>query len=127
MQNVPETSKEAFRSLDPEKISEIHRKILWALSQMEPSTFEEIAAFLKIDKSIVWRRLSELHKDGLIYRPGTKKALRSGRAGYCWTLTDKSLPKTQAAEKALAGPCIADYSRKITAIAKDMPTQKLLF
>jgi predicted transcriptional regulator len=118
---LPETSLEAYRSLDPTKLSEIHRKIIWALSQMEPSTFEEIAAFIKTDKSIVWRRLSELHKQGLIYRPGIKKALRSGRAGYCWTLTDKSSPKTMTQEKALRGRCVSEYARSILTTANWVP------
>lgn len=121
--NIPETSKAAFHSLDPDQLSEIHRKILYALSQLFEGSFEDIAAFLKVDKSTIWKRLSELHKDGLIYRPGTKKALRSGRAGYVWRLTDKSMPKTQAAEKLLAGPSIADYSRKMESIAKSIPLQ----
>lgn len=124
MRSVPETSRAAYESLDPEKISDIHRKILWALSQlMEDATYEEIAAFLKIEKSKVWKRISELLKAGLIYRPGTKKALRSGRAGYTYRLTDVATPKTQAFEKALKGHSIAYYSRKINAIAKSMPQQ----
>lgn len=124
MRSVPETSRAAYESLDPEKISDIHRKILWALSQlMEDATYEEIAAFLKIEKSKVWKRISELLKAGLIYRPGTKKALRSGRAGFCYRLTDAATPKTTAAEKALKGHGIAFYSRNIQAIANNRPLE----
>jgi len=115
-----ETSVEAFRSLDPEKLSETHRKILYALSQLFEGTFEDIAAYLHVDKSTIWKRLSELAKDGLIYRPGIKKALRSGRAGFVWRLTDASLPKTTTQEKALKGPSVSDYSRKINAIANSV-------
>lgn len=121
--SIPETSKAAFDSLDPTKIAEIHRKILWALSQLGDATFEDVAAFLHIEKGRIWRRLSELHKQGLIYRPGIKKALRSGRAAFCWQLTDASLPKTTTQEKALKGPSVSEYSRKINAIAKSVPLQ----
>lgn len=121
-----ETSIEAYRSLDPTKLSETKRQILYALSQLFEGTYEDIAAYLKTDKSKVWKRLSELHKDGLIYRPGTKKALRSGSAGYIWRLTEKCLPKTQASEKALKGPSIAHFSRNINSIAKSVPQLKLL-
>lgn len=120
--DIPETSRGAFHSLNPDEISDIHRKILWALSKLGPSTFEDVAAFLHVEKGRIWRRLSELHKQGLIYRPGIKKALRSGRAAYCWQLTDVSLPKTETQEKALRGPSVSDYSRKINAIANSVQT-----
>jgi len=120
---IPETSEAAHRSLDPTQLSETRRKILYALSQLFEGTFEDIAVYLKVEKSTIWKRLSELAKDGLIYRTGNKKALRSGRAGYTWRLTDKTLPKTTTAEKMLKGPGIAHYSRKIHAIAKDAPNK----
>lgn len=118
---IAETSVEAFRSLDPTQLSDTRRKIIYALSQLFEGTFEDIAAYLKVEKSTIWKRLSELAKDGLIYRTGNKKALRSGRAGYTWRLTDKTLPKTTTAEKMLKGPGIAHYSRKIISIAKSVP------
>ncbi len=120
---VPETSKAAYHSLDPAKLSETKRQILYALSQLFEATHEELAAYMKVDRSVVWKRLSELEKDGLIYKPGNKKALRSGRAGFTYMLTDKSMPKTQASEKALKGPSIAHFSRKINDIAKAIPLQ----
>lgn len=123
MRNVAETSKEAYRSLDPDKLTETKRKILYSLSQLFRATHEDIAAHMKVDRSVVWKRMSELEKDGLIFRPGIKKALRSGRLGFVYQLSDKSMPKTQEAQKLLAGHSIADYSRKINAIAKSMPTQ----
>lgn len=122
---VIETSRAAFQSLQPDHLAEIYRKILEALSKIGEGTFEEIAASAKLPKERVWKRLSELAKDDLIYRPGNKKALRSGREGYTWRLTDKSIPKTQNAEKALKGPSVADYSRKL--IPKKKPTQQHLF
>lgn len=123
MRKISETSREAYRSLDPEKISEIHRKILYALSQLFEGTYEEISAFLKEDKSRIWKRISELLKAGLIYRPGNKKALRSGRAGFTYRLTDVAMPKTQASEKALRGRSIADFSRSIHKLSKTEPLQ----
>lgn len=123
MRNVAETSKEAYRSLDPDKLTETKRKILYALSQLFQGSHEDIAAYLKMERSVIWKRLSDLEKDGLIFRPGIKKALRSGRLGFVYQLSDKSMPKTQATEKLLAGHSIADYSRKINAIANSVPTQ----
>jgi DNA-binding Lrp family transcriptional regulator len=120
-----ETSLVKQGSFDPTQLSDTHRKILYALSQLFEGTHEEIAVFLKIEKRKVCRRLSELDKKGLIYHIGIKKALRSGRAGFCWRLTDVSLPKTTAAEKALKGPGIAYFSRKINDIAKSIPSSNI--
>ena len=126
MRKVTDTSLWTPRSMDHENLREIHRRILYALSQMFEGTFEDIASFLQTDKSSIWKRLSELDKAGLIYRPGIKKALRSGRAGKVWRITEKvdqSIPKMQmqVAEKLLAGHSIADFSRKIHAIANSIP------
>jgi DNA-binding Lrp family transcriptional regulator len=120
MGKVPETSVEAFKSLDLEKLTETKRKILYALSQLITGSHEDVAAYLKVERSIVWKRMSELERDGLIFKPGTKKALRSGKLGFEYSLTDKSVPKTTASERALKGRSIADISRKITSIAKSV-------
>jgi hypothetical protein len=120
-----ETSLVKQGSFDPTQLSDIHRNILYALSQLFEATFEEIAAYLHVEKSTIWKRLSELDKKGLIYHPGTKKALRSGRAGKIWRLTDCSLPKTTTAEKMLKGPGIAYFSRKINDIAKSIPSSNI--
>jgi regulatory ArsR family protein len=110
---IHSTSLEAYQSLDPAILNHTYRNILLALADIGSGTFEEIAAKMKVDKSVVWKRLSELNKAGLIYRPGTKKLLRSGRNGYCWSLTTAGMPKTDAAMKALRGPAVVDYSRKL--------------
>lgn len=123
---TPETSKEAYRSLDPDKIREIYQLILFSLSQLGEATFEEIAASLKVSKDRVWKRLSELNKEGLIYRPGNKRMLKSGRSGYTWMLTEKGRPNTTKAEKALKGKSVSDYSKKITELSNQY-TQSTLF
>lgn len=111
--NVPETSKEAFQQLDPSQLRETYRKIMYALVKIGEGTTEEIAASAKISHEKVWKRVSELAKQDLIYRPGNKRLMRSGRMGYTWMLTLKGVPKTEAAEKALKGPAIVDYSRRL--------------
>lgn len=120
---VTEASKEAFESLDPTKLSESYRKILYSLSQLGEATTEECAAYLRIEHSKLWKRYSELAKMNLIYRPGNKKLLRSGRNGFTWRLTSNAIPTTMAAEKALRGPAIVDYSRKLIIKNIDSSTQ----
>ena len=109
----PSTSVEAYRSLQPDQLAEIYRKILSALSVLGEATSQETAAYLKIDHSRIWKRHSELEKAGLIYRPGNKRPLRSGRMGFTYMLTKEGLPTTAKSEKALTGKAVVDYSRKL--------------
>lgn len=114
---VPETSLEAFRSLDPAKIRDIYKRILLSLSMLEEATSEEIAAHMKTDHDRVWKRMKELTDLELVYKPGTKKVLRSGRMGYCYRLrNDSSFPTVDKA--VLNGDTVADFSRKIQDISK---------
>lgn len=125
MRKVAETSLEAYRSLDPNKLTEIYKQILFALSQIGEGTYEDVSVFLKIEKSRVWKRISELLKAGLIYRPGNKKALSSGRAGFTYRLADTEMANVQASEKVLSGLSISDFSRNIKAIANAVPYTQL--
>lgn len=82
---VKETSLEAYHSLDAAKLSETKKKIIYALSQLHEATTEEVAAFLKVEHDRVWKRFSELAKDGLI-KACNKRPLKSGRNGYTYVL-----------------------------------------
>lgn len=78
----PATSNEAFQSLDPSKLRETYRNILYALSRLGEATTEECAAYLKMEHSKLWKRYSELHEMNLIYRQGNKRLLKSGKNGF---------------------------------------------
>ena len=110
----PQTSFDAYHSLEPEKLRDIYKQILAALVILKSATFEEIAAYMKVDKDRVWKRMSELQKMELVYRPGGKKKLRSGRDGYLWSLTFKG------------SPTIQEYSKNIQSIAKQFQQLPLL-
>lgn len=109
---VPETSLDAYRSLDPDQIRDIYKRILWALSQISEGTYEMIAVSLKEKESRIWKRLNEMQKMGLIYRTENKKALSSGRMGYTWKRT---LEQTET---------IQEHSRKIQDISKQAEKYK---
>jgi predicted transcriptional regulator len=122
----PETSLSAYKSLQPDQIAEIYRKILEALGKLGFATYEEIAAYLKMPPAKIWKRMSELHTKELVYRPGTKKMLKSGRMGFQWGLTSGQLIKTEKSQKSLKGQqSISDYSRKL--ITPSVQIQKKLF
>jgi hypothetical protein len=116
---VPSTSVEAWRSIDPAQLAQIYTGILYALGVMYKATFEEIAAHMKVNKDRVWKRMSELERMKLVYRPGSKKLLKSGRQGYEWSLTSHMIVTTDKAQKALKGkPTVIDHSRNIQSISK---------
>lgn len=122
MSNVPETSKEAYRSLVPAELNEIYRQILKGLSEINEATFEELAAHIKVDKSRVWKRMSELERMELVYRPGNKRLLKSGRNGFTWMLrnsprTDKELLKSTKP--------ITEYAKNIDNIQKQVVQSEL--
>ncbi len=116
--NTPETSKAAYRSLDPDKLNERYTKIIAALGKIKEGTFEQIAKSAGLEDKVVWKRLSELEKGNLIYRPGNKRKLRSGREGYTWMIVGEVAEKIQQRERALGGESVSDYSKQITTIVK---------
>lgn len=111
---MPDTSIEAYQSLNPETIRDIYKRILWALTQIGEGHYEDISIALKEKESRVWKRLKELSDMNLIYRTENKKVLSSGRKGYTWKATLKG------------SPTIQDHSRNIKAIAEQPKQMKLL-
>jgi predicted transcriptional regulator len=109
--NNPETSLEAYRSLKAENIREIYRKILEGLETLPEGTTEQIAAHIGLKHETIWRRFSELADMGLIYRPGHKLPLSSGRNGYVWALKRQETPLPEPKE--LPGKPIETYARNI--------------
>lgn len=95
----PDTSIAAYKSLEATDLRDIYLRIVSALIVLGQGTFEDIAAHLKIDKSRVWKRLSEMERDQLIHRPGAKKKLSSGRNGYLWSVTEQLKKELDATEK----------------------------
>lgn len=118
---IPETSREAFHSLDPVNILELHNRIMDALRIIGSGTFEDIARQAKLEPQRVWRRLSECLKAGIVYRPGTKKPLKSGRNGMVWALNNPGESTAPVTEKILPGKSISDFSKKL------IPAQTKLF
>lgn len=109
---IPETSLEAYRSLDADNIRQTYSRILWALTQIGEGTYEDIAHALRLDGSKVWKRLSEMQRMDMIYRTENKKTLSSGRKGYTWKVTLKNTPTVQ------------EYSRNISKISEEVKQYK---
>jgi predicted transcriptional regulator len=115
---VQKTSLEAFRSLDPDKISAIHKRILAGLETIGSGTYEDLATLLNLEPQRVWRRLSELGKANLIHRPGERKMLKSGRQGMVWKLG--GLPETtKKKERVMKGKSVHQFAKDILSIHQE--------
>lgn len=88
IQKQPETSLAAYHSLTTDKLRKEHLLIIAALEKLGKGNYEQIASLSKLDKTEVGRRLSDLVKKGIIYRPGTKSVLKSLCKGYDFCLTN---------------------------------------
>jgi hypothetical protein len=123
--NIPETSKDALRSLEPDSIRAMYRKIAAALQVLGPSTFEEVATYLNEKPERIWKRLDEARKIGLCHRPGEKKKMSSGRFGFLWKAGDGPDVVDQKS-KLSETKTIADHSRAIKKLAQPI-NQPTLF
>lgn len=93
IQKQPETSLAAYHSLTNEKLTIDHSRIIDALERLGKANYEQIAAMAKMDRIAVGRRLKELEVKQLIYKPGTKSFLKSGRYGFDYCL--RNPPKVE--------------------------------
>lgn len=106
---LPDTSKAAYESVKPELIPNHHAKILEAFDKVESATYEEAADLCGLDRIAVGRRISELIKEGKLYRTDLKRKTSTQRDAYLIAKVDAGLPKAE--EK--------------TKIAKPKPTSKI--
>lgn len=109
---VPDTSKEAYTSLDPDKIRDMYRKIADALKVIGPSTYEQIAQYLHEKPERIWKRLSECNRIGLCYRTGERHVMASGRQGFVWAYGHEP-EAIQKKKRVMKGKTVVDYSKAI--------------
>lgn len=120
-----QTSVDAYKSLVPEQLTDTYKGIIAALKTINEGTFEDISAVMKVDKSVVWKRLSELASMQIIYRPGNKRMLKSGRNGYTWMLCnpDKTEKDVKFSREAISKTKpIEHYAKNINQISKTVQT-----
>lgn len=115
--NIPETSRDAYKSLEPEKIAKMYLNIVKALEEGGPMTYEGIAAHLGEKPERVWKRMSEAHRLGLVHRTGDRKTMSSGRQGFIWAAGGTPEP-VKKRERVMKGKTVADYSVSINKIKK---------
>lgn len=90
MRQNPSTSNEAYKSVSIEMLNNHHSKIIKALKELGSGTYEDIAKFLQWeDKNRASRRLLELERLEIVWKPGLKKPTKSGRNAFVYCLTNK--------------------------------------
>ena len=116
---LPSTSIDAYKALDPRSVQAMYAKIIGALKVLGTAHYEELADYIQCrEPQDVARRLSELERMQMIWKPGGKRLTKRKRNAFLYQLTGDSQPKTEAAEKALK----AD-GKDLVAISKNI--QKL--
>jgi len=87
---LPETSHEAHKSMTNEILSNHHKQIIEALKVLKKATAEEIAFYLDWDdKNRSARRMSELEREQIVYKPGEKRKTKYGRSAFVYSLIKK--------------------------------------
>ncbi len=88
----PQTSLDAYHSLKPEQVRDIYVRIKHALSLLKLANTEAIAEQLKMPHPQIHKRVSEMERLEMIYKPGSKSVMKSGRMGFNWALRGIELP-----------------------------------
>ena len=79
------TSIEAHNSIKPDK-AKMHRLILSGLRKIGQGSFRDIATAAGLREAQVWKRLSELKEQNLIYEADEKQCPVSGIKVTVWKL-----------------------------------------
>lgn len=81
-----DTSLAAYHSLKAEDVRNIYKKILEALKVLGSANTEVISDYLTLPHPKVHKRTSEMERLEMIYKPGTKSVMKSGRMGFNWSI-----------------------------------------
>lgn len=123
---VPNTSHAAYAVAKKGMISNHHQKILNALQILGTETAEGIAKHLGMDHSQINRRVSEMERLQLIYKPGWTKPTKTGRQAYVWSILTNDLPKTDNEVKYSANEkTAADCASQLIKTAEQYRQQNL--
>jgi predicted ArsR family transcriptional regulator len=114
-----DTSADALASIKSEDMKRLYRRIIEALKILGQGSSQQIAAYLTLEDDVVRKRLSELERFGIIYKPGHKVPTKKGRDSYVWQLCSAGA-KTDLQNKVMAGKTIQDYSRTIQSIEQNL-------
>lgn len=84
---MKETSRLAYESVKPH-LAGVKRDIIQGLEKIKKGSFREIAKASYLRSEQVWKRLSELKREGMIKETGTKICHISNRPVTIWELNE---------------------------------------
>lgn len=119
---LPQTSVDALKSLEPDKIRLMYQKIELALLELRSGTYEQISQFLNEKPERIWKRLSEGASLNLWHRTAERRVMSSGRSGFVWKPgkgEDEALKKKKLAKS----PTVIDFSKVI--LNQPKPSQQI--
>lgn len=92
--SLPSTSHDAYAQAKPMMASH-YAKIIEALKKLKSATAEQIAYHLNMDHSQINRRVSEMEREQMIYKPGIKKKTKTGRQAFVWCIVGEPYTETE--------------------------------
>lgn len=92
---LPTTSHAAYKQAKEGLIDNHKEKIKQALGEVGIGNYELIASKAKMDRIACMRRLSELERELVIYKPGTTSLTKSGRKAMNYCLTEAHTLKVE--------------------------------
>lgn len=122
----PETSLLAYRSLDPVRLSTMHRKIIDALSVIGKGNYEQIAAQCGEPEKRIWKRLNEVEKAGAIYNTGETVLTKDNCKSSVYAI-GKAPGSVKKKERTMKGKTVADFSKAINQVSQSVHTVERLF
>jgi len=115
-----ETSLEAYRNLDPVRLSQTQQDIVRAVKALGEANYEAIADFLMQKPEKIWKRLVEVERAGEIYKPGNTVLTKNGAKSYVYRATLPGQSVEKVTEKALPGKSVSDFSKNIQKIQQTL-------
>jgi hypothetical protein len=108
----PDTSLEAYRTLDPIRVSQTMTKIAETLKVIGKGNYEQIATAAGMTEAKCWKRLIDCVRAGLIHRTEETTLTRNGKKSYLYAPGPQPAEPPKS-EKSLPGKTISDYSKAI--------------
>ena len=125
----PQTSLDAWRSMDGKILADHYCKILTALDLLGTAIYEEIATQAGFtDKNQVSRRLAELERMEMVYKTGDKGLTKSNRQAFKYKIRTQFTIVPEIEKFTPPQTTAADYANMIIANTKQQKlVQKDLF
>lgn len=108
----PQTSLDAYNSIDPIKVSQTMQKISDALIAIKKGNYEMIAEQAGMPEQKTWKRLIDCVRAKLIHRTEETKLTKNGYKSYLFAPGPAS-EEVEKKKKVMKGPTVQQFSKAI--------------